>query len=111
MAAMAYVDLKPIRAGMAESLPESLHTSIHARLGLAAEAFVNAADHFFNDFAGAVGTPAKLIEIAARRHQRALAAAKRVFVVKDQNRQSRLRLRRPLRRSESPTPKPAFHRS
>ena len=32
LAAMAYVDLNPIRAGMAESLPQSRHTSIHARL-------------------------------------------------------------------------------
>ena len=31
-AAMAYVDLNLIRAGMAESLLESRHTSIHARL-------------------------------------------------------------------------------
>lgn len=52
------------------------------RLGMDAEGFINAADHFFKDFAGAVGTPAKLIEIAAQRQQRALrglAAAKRVF--------------------------------
>ena len=196
LAAMAYVDLNPIRAGMAESLPQSLHTSIHARLadlqgqtflpvlapvmapvnspklapqtipenvdkntlqlmqilpsllseselaelpeaplmpfdvtsrfeqaipfelqeylelvdtmgramhpskrglipattpallarlGMDAEAFIACADHFFRDFAGAVGTPAKLIELAAQRQQRALrglAAAKRVFDTK-----------------------------
>ncbi len=55
---------------------------ILTRLGMDAEAFINAADHFFKDFASAVGTPAKLIEIAAQRQQRALrglAAAKRVF--------------------------------
>lgn len=55
---------------------------ILTRLGMDAEAFINAADHFFKDFAGAVGTPAKLIEMAAHRQQRALrglAAAKRVF--------------------------------
>lgn len=182
LAAMAYVDLNPIRAGMAESLPDSAHTSIAARLnelqgqpfepvlapvvapdatpttpiraplpsllpeaalaalpeaplmafdatgrfeqaipfglqeyvelvdsmgravhpakrgaipattppilarlGMDAEGFINAADHFFKDFASAVGTPAKLIEIAARRQQRALrglAAARRVFEVR-----------------------------
>ena len=196
LAAMAYVDLNPIRAGMAESLPQSLHTSIHARLadlqgqtflpvlapvmapvnspklapqtipenvdkntlqlmqilpsllseselaelpeaplmpfdvtsrfeqaipfglqeylelvdtmgralhpakrgvipaatpallarlGMDAEAFIVCADHFFRDFAGAVGTPAKLIELAAQRQQRTLrglAAAKRVFETK-----------------------------
>ena len=32
LAAMAYVDLNPIRAGMAEDLPGSAHTSIAARL-------------------------------------------------------------------------------
>jgi hypothetical protein len=55
------------------------------RLGMDAEGFINAADHFFKDFASAVGTPAKLIEIAAQRQQRALrglAAAKRVFQAK-----------------------------
>jgi hypothetical protein len=192
LAAMAYVDLNPIRAGMAESLPESLNTSIRARLadlqgqpfvpvlapvlgavvgadampigaeqsslspvselpsllpeaelsalpeaplmpfdltsrfeqaipfglqeyielvdtmghavhptkrgaipatsppiltrlGMDAQGFINAADHFFRDFASAVGSPAKLIEIAAQRQQRALrglAAARRVFEVK-----------------------------
>jgi hypothetical protein len=58
---------------------------ILARLGMDAEGFINAADHFFKDFASAVGTPAKLIEIAARRQQRALrglAAARRVFEVR-----------------------------
>jgi len=184
LAAMAYVDLNPIRAGMAESLLESLHTSIHARLadlqgqafvpvlapvvspvvedknvilgaqtlpsllpeaelsalpeaplmpfdptsrfeqavpfgleeylelvdtmgravhpgkrgvipvttppllrrlGMDGEAFFACADHFFRDFASAVGTPAKLIELAAHRQQRALrglAAARRVFEAK-----------------------------
>jgi hypothetical protein len=46
------------------------------------EAFIACADHFFRDFAGAIGTPAKLIKMAAHRQQRALrglAAAKRVF--------------------------------
>ncbi|WP_404301580.1 transposase [Alicycliphilus denitrificans] len=55
---------------------------ILARLGMDSEGFIHAADHFFKDFASAVGTPAKLIEIAARRQQRALrglAAARRVF--------------------------------
>ena len=190
LAAMAYVDLNPIRAGMAESLSESLHTSIYARLaelqgqqflavsapvvapevmgegesarwaapalpslsgllpeaalsslpqaplmpfdvtsrfkqavpfgleeylelvdtmgravhpgkrgviaahtpsllsrlGMNAEAFIACADHFFKDFASAVGTPAKLLEIAAQRQQRALrglAAARLVFGVKN----------------------------
>ena len=58
---------------------------ILARLGMDAEGFIHAADHFFKDFASAVGTPAKLIEIAARRQQRALrglAAARRVFEVR-----------------------------
>ena len=47
-----------------------------------AEVFIACADHFFRDFAGAVGTPAKLIELAAHRQQRTLrglAAARRVF--------------------------------
>jgi REP element-mobilizing transposase RayT len=53
-----------------------------SRLGMDGEAFIASADHFFRNFAGAIGTPAKLIEIAAHRQQRALrglAAAKRVF--------------------------------
>ena len=59
-------------------------TALHLRrrLGMDAEAFVACADHFFRDFADAVGTPAKLIELAAHRQQRALrglAAARRVF--------------------------------
>lgn len=52
------------------------------RLGMNAEAFIACADHFFKDFASAVGTPAKLIELAAHRQQRCLrglAAARRVF--------------------------------
>lgn len=55
---------------------------ILTRLGMYAEAFINAADHFFKYFASAVGTPSKLIKIAVQRQQRALrglAAAKRVF--------------------------------
>ena len=49
-------------------------TALHLRrrLGMDAEAFVACADHFFRDFADAVGTPAKLIELAAHRQQRAL---------------------------------------
>ncbi len=53
-----------------------------SRLGMDAEAFIACADHFFKDFASAVGTPAKLIELAAHRQQRCLrglAAARRVF--------------------------------
>ena len=56
-----------------------------ARLGMDGEAFIACADHFFRDFASAVGTPAKLIELAAHRQQRALrglAAARRVFEAK-----------------------------
>ena len=50
-----------------------------------AETFIAAADHFFKDFAHAVGPPAKLIQLAAHRQSRALrgmAAARRVFEVK-----------------------------
>lgn len=56
-----------------------------ARLGMNAETFIAAADHFFKDFAHAVGTPAKLIALAAHRQSRALrgmAAARRVFEAK-----------------------------
>ena len=56
-----------------------------ARLGMSAETFIAAAEHFFKDFAHAVGTPAKLIELAAHRQSRALrgmAAARRVFEAK-----------------------------
>ncbi|GAB4405658.1 MAG: hypothetical protein OHK0048_25540 [Rhodoferax sp.] len=65
------------RGSIAPSTPPIL-----TRLGLDAERFIAAADHFFKDFASAVGTPAKLIEIASARQQRALrglAAAKKVF--------------------------------
>ena len=62
-------------------------TALHLRrrLGMDAEAFVACADHFFRDFADAVGTPAKLIKLAAHRQQRALrglAASRRVFEAK-----------------------------
>ena len=36
-----------------------------SRLGMSAVAFIAYADHFFKDFASAVGMPAKLIAIAA----------------------------------------------
>ena len=58
---------------------------ILTRLGMDTEAFIKAADHFFKDFASAVGTPAKLIELAARRQAkflRGMGAAKRVFEVR-----------------------------
>ena len=58
---------------------------ILARLGMYAEGFIDAADHFFKDFASAVGTPASLIELAAQRQQRCLrglAAARRMFEAK-----------------------------
>jgi REP element-mobilizing transposase RayT len=65
------------RGAIAATTPRLL-----SRLGMDGEAFIACADHFFRDFAGAIGTPAKLIEMAAHRQQRALrglAAAKRVF--------------------------------
>lgn len=59
------------------------HTpALLARLGMNAESFFAAADHFFKHFAHAVGTPARLIELAAQRQSRALrgmATARRVF--------------------------------
>jgi hypothetical protein len=68
LAAMAYVDLNPIRAGIAESLGESLHTSIERRAAeLAAERSAASAD---GDLAeprlagpsGGVGTEMRLAE-------------------------------------------------
>lgn len=53
-----------------------------SRLGMDAEAFMASADHFFKDFATAVGTPAHLIALAAHRQQRCLrglAAARRMW--------------------------------
>ena len=73
--------LHPAKRGVIPATTPPLLT----RLGMDAEAFIACADHFFKDFAGAVGTPAKLIEIAAHRQQRALrglAAARRVFEAK-----------------------------
>ena len=50
-----------------------------------AEAFISAADVFFRSFASAVGTPAKLLQWAAHRQQRAMrgmVTARRVFEAK-----------------------------
>lgn len=55
------------------------------RLGMDAEAFMASANHFFKNFATAVGTPAKLIALAAHRQQlclRGLAAARRMWGVR-----------------------------
>ena len=52
------------------------------RLGMDADAFINAADTFFRSFASAVGTPAQLLQWAAHRQLRAMrgmAAARQVF--------------------------------
>ena len=52
------------------------------RLGMDGEGFIACADHFFKTFASAVGTPARLIALAAQRQTRTLrglAAARRVF--------------------------------
>lgn len=51
--AMVYVDLNPIRAGMAKSIPESLYTSIHLRLSELANLNQDnkqAASHFLMPF-------------------------------------------------------------
>ena len=42
------------------------------RLGMDTEAFIACADTFFRSFANAVGTPASLAQLAARRQARAL---------------------------------------
>jgi len=59
------------------------HTpAVLQRLGMDADAFINAADTFFRSFASAVGTPAQLLQWAAHRQQRAMrgmAAARQVF--------------------------------
>lgn len=55
------------------------------RQGMDAEAFISAADVFFRSFASAVGTPAKLLQWAAHRQQRAMrgmVTARRVFEAK-----------------------------
>ena len=52
------------------------------RLGMDAEAFMASANHFFKNFATAVGTPAKLIALAAHRQLRCLrglAAARKMW--------------------------------
>ena len=67
---------------------------LFGRLGMDADAFIASAHHFFKDFASAVGTPAKLIKLAAnrqpptanrqrqQRYLRGLAAVRRVFEAK-----------------------------
>lgn len=65
------------RGSIAASTPLIL-----TRLGMDAEGFIHAANRFFTHFASAVGTPATLIKLAARRQQRCLrglAKARQVF--------------------------------
>ena len=59
--------LHPAKRGVKRGVIAANTPALLARLGMDAEAFIVCADHFFRDFAGAVGTPAKLIELAAQR--------------------------------------------
>ncbi len=68
--------------GRRAAAPRPAQSAILARLGLEGEAFIQMAAHLLREFGSAVGAPAQLARVCARRQTRFLhgmRAARRVF--------------------------------
>jgi putative transposase len=70
LSCMAYVDLNPIRAAMADRPETSDYTSIQERLGIKPERWLHNCKHQGQDFHRAIGPIEKLSQLCEKLNQR-----------------------------------------